>query len=69
MSIVKHSVVVGDRKTSISLKAPFWDALKAIAKTAGKTVAEAVTEIDAGRGGANLSSAIRLAVLAHYRGA
>jgi predicted DNA-binding ribbon-helix-helix protein len=41
--------------------------MKAIADLKGITVAELVTELDTNRKHANLSSAIRLFVLDHYR--
>jgi predicted DNA-binding ribbon-helix-helix protein len=66
-AIIKHSIKVRGRTTSVRLEDPFWNAMKAIADLKGITVAELVTEIDANRKHANLSSAIRLFVLDHYR--
>ena len=60
---VKRSVAVAGHRTSVSLEAPFWDALKDIAVIRGVSVQALIGEIDAGRGGANLSSAIRVFVL------
>jgi predicted DNA-binding ribbon-helix-helix protein len=60
---VKRSVAVAGHRTSVSLEAPFWDALKDIAAARGISVQALIGEIDAGRGGANLSSAIRVFVL------
>jgi predicted DNA-binding ribbon-helix-helix protein len=62
-AIVKHSLSVAGHRTSISLEQAFWDGLHAIAKRKGESVASLVARIDAGRGGANLSSAIRVFVL------
>ena len=59
-AIVKHSLVVAGHRTSISLEDAFWQALKAAASTRDLSVAALVAEIDAGRGDANLSSAIRV---------
>jgi predicted DNA-binding ribbon-helix-helix protein len=60
---VKRSVAVAGHRTSVSLEAPFWDALKDTAAERGISVQALIGEIDAGRGGANLSSAIRVFVL------
>jgi predicted DNA-binding ribbon-helix-helix protein len=62
-AIIKHSLSVAGHRTSISLEQAFWDSLRAIAKRQGEPVASLVARIDAGRGGANLSSAIRVFVL------
>ncbi len=61
--IVKRSVVIAGHSTSVSLEAPFWETLKNIAAARGRSVQALVGEIDAGRGGQNLSSAIRVFVL------
>ena len=66
--VVKRSVAIAGHRTSVSLEAPFWDALKDIAAARGASVQALVAEIDAGRGGANLSSAIRVFVLHEVRG-
>ena len=65
--VVKRSVAIAGHRTSVSLEAPFWDALKDIAAVRGASVQALVGEIDAGRGGANLSSAIRVFVLREVR--
>jgi predicted DNA-binding ribbon-helix-helix protein len=65
--VVKRSVAIAGHRTSVSLEAPFWDALKDIAAARGASVQALVGEIDAGRGGANLSSAIRVFVLREVR--
>ena len=66
--VVKRSVAIAGHRTSVSLEAPFWDALKDIAAARGASVQALVAEIDAGRAGANLSSAIRVFVLREVRG-
>jgi len=63
----KHSLAIAGHRTSISLEEPFWSALKEIASTEGVTLAALVAEVDSRRGEANLSSALRLHVLAHYQ--
>ena len=66
-SVVKRSIVVAGRNTSVSLEDEFWTAFKKIADDRGLTLLELVAVIDAYRQHANLSSAIRLFVLGHYR--
>lgn len=65
--IVKRSVVVAGHKTSVSLEDAFWHALKDIAREQSVSLRSLVADIDAGRSGGNLSSAVRLHVLAYYR--
>ena len=64
---VKRSIVIAGHKTSVSLEDAFWDALKEIATVRSATLSEVVAGIDASRSQGNLSSAIRLFVLDHYR--
>ena len=64
----KHSVVISGHRTSISLETAFWDALRELAKERGRSVSALVAEIDAKRGEANLSSALRVHVLHAFRG-
>lgn len=63
----KHSVTISGHRTSISLEEEFWAGLKAMAATRGKSLADIIRQIDKDRGSANLSSAIRLAVLNFYK--
>jgi predicted DNA-binding ribbon-helix-helix protein len=65
--VVKRSIVIAGHKTSVSLEDAFWDALKEIASTRDVTLSEVVANIDALRNQGNLSSAIRLYVLDHFR--
>lgn len=62
--VVKRSLLIAGHATSVSLEEPFWRAFKALAERRGLTVPALAAAIDAGRREANLSSAIRLAVLA-----
>ncbi len=62
--IAKRSLVIAGHGTSISLEEPFWAAMKQLAQQRGISLAALVAEIDAQRQGGNLSSAIRLHVLA-----
>jgi predicted DNA-binding ribbon-helix-helix protein len=67
VSVVKRSVMVAGHRTSVSLEAPFWEGLRAAAARRGLSVQGLVEQIDAGRGEQNLSSAIRVFVLAAAR--
>jgi predicted DNA-binding ribbon-helix-helix protein len=65
--IVKRSVTVDGRKTSVGLEDGFWNALKEIATAQKISIQEIALKIDGAREGRNLSSAIRQFVLDHYR--
>jgi predicted DNA-binding ribbon-helix-helix protein len=65
--VAKRSIVVGGHKTSVSLEEAFWSGIKEIADARRITMSNLVSEIDRKREQGNLSSAIRLQVLAHYR--
>lgn len=65
--VVKRSVVVGGHKTSVSLEDAFWNGLREIANRRDITLSDLVAAIDSQRDHSNLSSAIRLFVLDHYR--
>jgi predicted DNA-binding ribbon-helix-helix protein len=64
---LKRSVTISGHRTSISLEPEFWVALTTLATSGDKSVAALVGEIDAGRDGRNLSSAIRVHVLGRLR--
>lgn len=61
--VVKRSLSIAGHRTSVSLEEIFWTELRAIAASRAQSVASLVAEIDAGRGEANLSSALRVFVL------
>lgn len=61
----KRSLTISGHRTSISLEELFWDGLKAAAQQKGVSIAALVGAIDAVRGEASLSSAIRLFVYEH----
>ncbi|MCW5680735.1 MAG: ribbon-helix-helix domain-containing protein [Xanthobacteraceae bacterium] len=65
--VVKRSIVIAGHKTSVSLEDAFWDALKQIAHERKVTLSDVVQEVDQKRKQGNLSSAIRLFVLDHFR--
>ena len=62
----KHSLTIAGHRTSVSLEPAFWAAFRAIAAQRGNSIAHLARELDATRQG-NLSSAIRVFVLEHYR--
>jgi predicted DNA-binding ribbon-helix-helix protein len=65
--VVKRSIVVAGHKTSVSLEDAFWKGLKEIADDRDMTLSDLVSSIDTDRQQGNLSSAIRLFVLDHFR--
>ena len=65
--VIKRSIVIAGHKTSVSLEDAFWKGLKDIAGNRDMTLSELVATIDSDRRHGNLSSAIRLFVLDHYR--
>jgi predicted DNA-binding ribbon-helix-helix protein len=64
---VKRSFSIRGHRTSISLEAAFWDALREAAVREGITLAALVAKIDEGRGSAGLSSAVRIWILGYFR--
>ena len=65
---MKRSISIAGHRTSVSIEAPFWDALAAIASDRKTSVAALIAGIDRDRrADTNLSSSIRLFVLEHYR--
>jgi predicted DNA-binding ribbon-helix-helix protein len=66
-TVIKHSVVVGRHKTSISLEDAFWHDLNHIARAQGFTLSKLIEKIEGSRQYGNLSSAIRLFVLEQFR--
>jgi predicted DNA-binding ribbon-helix-helix protein len=65
--VFKRSIVIAGHKTSVSLEDAFWKGLKEIALGRDLTLSDMVAAVDSGRAQGNLSSAIRLFVLDHYR--
>ena len=65
--VVKRSIVVAGHKTSVSLEEAFWNVMKEISGERNLTLSELVGEIDGKRQQGNLSSAIRLFVLDHFK--
>lgn len=65
--MLKRSLTIAGHRTSLALEPEFWQALDEIAAARGLAVAALVREIDENHGAGNLTSAIRVAVLAWYR--
>lgn len=63
----KRSLTIAGHRTSIAIEPEFWAGLEAMAARRGVSIAALVGEIDEARQVPNLSSAVRLAVLAWYR--
>jgi predicted DNA-binding ribbon-helix-helix protein len=63
---IKRSITVAGHRTSITLEAAFWDSLKEIAALRGQSVNAIIAEIDKQQP-ENLSSALRVFVLKHYK--
>lgn len=61
--VVKRSIVIAGHRTSVSLEDAFWRRLQAIAAERRLSLNALAAEIDAARGDANLSSAVRVFVL------
>ena len=66
-ALIKRSIAIAGRDTSITLEDEFWNGLREIANSRGETVSHLIASINAGRKSTNLSSAIRLFVLGFYR--
>jgi predicted DNA-binding ribbon-helix-helix protein len=64
---VKRSFTIRGHRTSISLEAPFWDALKDAAQREGMSLASLIASIDEGRDEAGLSGAVRIWILSYFR--
>ena len=65
--IIKRSVAIAGHRTSVSLEEAFWDELKRMANERGTSLNGLIAEIDASRARTNLSSAIRLEILADLK--
>jgi predicted DNA-binding ribbon-helix-helix protein len=66
--ILKRTITIAGRRSGVSLEDAFWEAMYEIAAAKGKTRLGLIRQIDNKRNNSNLSSAIRLFVLAYYKG-
>ena len=66
--VIKHrSITIAGRRTGVSIEDEFWNSLREIADGRDQTLYGLIADINAKRQSTNLSSAIRLFVLRHYR--
>jgi predicted DNA-binding ribbon-helix-helix protein len=68
-AVPKRSVAIAGRKTSFSAESAFWEALKEIARNKNMTLVELVNLIAKDHRTTNLSSAIRVYIVAYYQDA
>ena len=66
-TVHKRSILINGRKTSVSLEDAFWQGLREVAQQNSESVSMLASRIDKMRARNNLSSAIRVFVLDHYR--
>ncbi len=60
----KRSVTIAGHRTSISLEPEFWAELERAAAARGWPLARLIADVDRGRAGRNLASALRVFLLA-----
>lgn len=65
--VIKRSILLNGRKTSVSLENEFWSALHEIAGQRNIALSTLVEKIDQDRENINLSSAIRVFLFNHFR--
>jgi predicted DNA-binding ribbon-helix-helix protein len=63
----KRSFSIAGHRTSVALEPEFWAGLEAMANARELSLAGLVRQVDEARESTNLSSSLRLAVLAWYR--
>jgi len=64
---LKRSFAIKGHRTSISMEPSFWEALQQVAALENSTLAAIVAAVDADRGDAGLSSAVRVWILDYFR--
>lgn len=62
-TLIKRSLTISGHRTSIALEDAFWRRIESLAASRAQSTSALIAEIDAGRGDANLSSAVRVFVL------
>ncbi|WP_126977537.1 ribbon-helix-helix domain-containing protein [Frigidibacter oleivorans] len=63
----KRSLTLHGHRTSVTLEDEFWQGFRDLAAAEGLGINALAARIDDARGDTGLATAIRLAVLAHYR--
>ena len=66
-AIIRRSIRIHGRKTSVSLENEFWNGLREIADRENTSVSVLVDRINEERDNVNLSSAIRIFVYEHFQ--
>ena len=61
-AVIKRSILINGRKTSVSLENEFWRGLHDVARSTNAPLAKLVDQIDRDRDNVNVSSAIRVFV-------
>lgn len=65
--VMKRGIIARGYRTSATLEQAFWDGLKEIAIERRLTLTSLIGQIEEQRSSPNMSSAIRIYVLAYYR--
>jgi len=65
--VQKRSLTIAGHRTSIALEPEFWTGLEALAQARDLSLTDLIASLDETRTTTNLSSALRIAVLAHYQ--
>lgn len=63
----KRSLTIAGHRTSIALEPEFWTGLEDMAGAENVPLTQLIRRLDESRGQPNLTSALRIAVLAFYR--
>ncbi len=63
----KRSLTINGHRTSLALETEFWNALAEMAETRDLSISRLIAEIDRRAAHSNLASAVRCAILDHYR--
>src|SRR5262245_49453266 len=66
-TLVNRNIRVGERRTSLRLELPMWEALSEVAGQRGLTIHELCTAVDRQRRQSSLTAAIRVFLLDHFR--
>ena len=66
-AVIRRSIHIHGRKTSVSLENEFWNGLREIAQFKNTSVSALVDRINEERDNVNLSSAIRIFVYEHFQ--
>ena len=67
-AVVRRTLTIAGQRTGVSLEDAFWDAMQKIAMAKETTRPRLIAQIEKRHKPENLSSAIRLFVLAYYQG-